>query len=98
MMGDYRYFRERVDSPSLARSLPLPLPLSLSVSVFLTFSCDRHGDDAAGRRRRQVVRVGGDHKGKVVRKQHMAVRVALHFPALSPKAHLFITHGPFLLL
>lgn len=97
-MGDYRYFRERVDSPSLSLSLSLCLCLSLSASLFLSFSCDRHGDDAAGRRRRQVVRVGGDHKGKVVRKQHMAVRVALHFPALSPKAHLFITHGPFLLL
>lgn len=97
-MGDYRYFRERVDSPSLSLCLSASASASLSASLSLTFSCDRLGDDVAGRRRRQVVRVGGDHKGKVVRKQHMAVRVALHFPALSPKAHLFITHGPFLLL
>lgn len=38
MMGDYRYFRERVDSPSLARSLPLPLPLSLSLSLSSSLS------------------------------------------------------------
>lgn len=76
---------------TLPRSLSLSASASasLSASLFLSFSCDRHGDDAAGRRRRQVVRVGGDHKGKVVRKQHTWQCVLLCISQRYLQRHIF---------